>query len=65
MARSGLEPGTPRFQSWTEIGLTRTKVPQLTEHGVAGLLRALDRYDPTLNTPFWAYATWWVRQAMR
>ena len=38
---------------------------QLIEQGVAGLLRALDRYDPTLDTPFSAYASWWVRQAMR
>jgi PAS domain S-box-containing protein len=42
-----------------------TEPSQLTEQGVAGLLRALDRYDPALNTPFWAYASWWVRQAMR
>jgi two-component sensor histidine kinase len=41
-----------------------TQPSQLIEQGVAGLLRALDRYDPTLNTPFWAYASWWVRQAM-
>jgi RNA polymerase primary sigma factor len=33
--------------------------------GVVGLLRALERYDPSLGTPFWAYATWWVRQAMQ
>jgi RNA polymerase sigma factor (sigma-70 family) len=32
---------------------------------VVGLLRALERYDPTLGTPFWAYASWWVRQAMQ
>jgi DNA-directed RNA polymerase sigma subunit (sigma70/sigma32) len=42
-----------------------TPPSQLIEQGVAGLLRALDRYDPTLDTPFWAYARWWVRQAMR
>ncbi|HEV2074785.1 MAG TPA: sigma-70 family RNA polymerase sigma factor, partial [Thermoleophilaceae bacterium] len=22
-------------------------------------------YDPALETPFWAYAAWWVRQAMQ
>src|SRR5437660_742102 len=33
--------------------------------GVAGLLRALERYDPARGTPFWAYAGWWVRQAMQ
>jgi hypothetical protein len=30
-----------------------------------GLLRALDRYDPTAGVPFWGYAAWWVRQAMQ
>jgi RNA polymerase sigma factor (sigma-70 family) len=38
---------------------------ELLQAGVLGVLRALDRYDPTLGTPFWAYATWWVRQAMQ
>jgi PAS domain S-box-containing protein len=41
-----------------------THPSQLIEQGVAGLLHALDRYDATLDTPFWAYASWWVRQAM-
>jgi DNA-directed RNA polymerase sigma subunit (sigma70/sigma32) len=35
------------------------------QEGVVGLLRALERYDPELETPFWAYASWWVRQAMQ
>jgi RNA polymerase primary sigma factor len=38
---------------------------ELMQEGVIGLLRALERYDPTLGTPFWAYASWWVRQAMQ
>lgn len=38
---------------------------ELIQEGVVGLLRALERYDPTLGTPFWAYASWWVRQAMQ
>ncbi|MEA2383872.1 MAG: polymerase primary sigma factor [Solirubrobacteraceae bacterium] len=38
---------------------------ELMQEGVVGLLRALDRFDPTLGTPFWAYASWWVRQAMQ
>jgi RNA polymerase primary sigma factor len=38
---------------------------ELMQEGVAGLLQALGRYDPTLGTPFWAYASWWVRQAMQ
>jgi RNA polymerase sigma factor (sigma-70 family) len=38
---------------------------ELMQEGVVGLLRALDRYDLALDTPFWAYASWWVRQAMQ
>jgi hypothetical protein len=37
---------------------------ELTQAGAAGLLRALERFDPALGTPFWMYASWWVRQAM-
>ena len=38
---------------------------ELMQQGVVGLLEALKRYDPSLGTPFWAYASWWVRQAMQ
>jgi RNA polymerase sigma factor (sigma-70 family) len=38
---------------------------ELMQEVVVGLLRALERYDPTLGIPFWGYATWWVRQAMQ
>jgi len=38
---------------------------ELMQEGVVGLLRALERYDPALGVPFWAYASWWVRQAMQ
>jgi RNA polymerase primary sigma factor len=38
---------------------------ELMQEGVVGLLRALERYDPDTGTPFWAYASWWVRQAMQ
>jgi DNA-directed RNA polymerase sigma subunit (sigma70/sigma32) len=38
---------------------------ELMQEGVVGLLRALERFDPSLHTPFWAYASWWVRQAMQ
>ena len=43
-------------------GVDRT---ELVQEGVVGILRALDRYDPQLGTPFWAYASWWVREAMQ
>jgi RNA polymerase sigma factor (sigma-70 family) len=38
---------------------------ELMQEGVVGLLRGLERYDPTLGVPFWGYAGWWVRQAMQ
>jgi RNA polymerase primary sigma factor len=38
---------------------------ELLQEGVVGLLRAVERFDPKLGTPFWAYAGWWVRQAMQ
>lgn len=38
---------------------------ELIQEGVVGLLRALERYDPEQGVPFWAYARWWVRQAMQ
>jgi RNA polymerase primary sigma factor len=38
---------------------------ELTQEGVVGLLRALERYEPDRGVPFWGYAAWWVRQAMQ
>lgn len=38
---------------------------ELRQEGVVGLLRAARRYDSRYETPFWAYASWWVRQAMQ
>jgi RNA polymerase sigma factor (sigma-70 family) len=38
---------------------------ELRQEGVVGLLRAAKRYDQSLGTPFWAYASWWVRQSMQ
>jgi RNA polymerase primary sigma factor len=38
---------------------------ELVQEGVVGVLRAVDRFDASMGTPFWAYASWWVRQAMQ
>jgi RNA polymerase primary sigma factor len=38
---------------------------ELLQEGVAGLLFAARRYDTSLDTPFWAYASFWVRKAMQ
>jgi RNA polymerase sigma factor (sigma-70 family) len=44
---------------------SRVEQRELLHEGVAGLLSAARRYDPALNTPFWAYASFWVRKAMQ
>ena len=38
---------------------------EFLQAGVAGLLFAARRYDASLDTPFWAYASFWVRKAMQ
>jgi RNA polymerase primary sigma factor len=38
---------------------------ELVQEGVVGLLIAARRYDAGRNTPFWAYASFWVRKAMQ
>jgi RNA polymerase primary sigma factor len=38
---------------------------EFMQSGVVGLLQALERYDPSLETPFWGYASFWVRQSMQ
>jgi RNA polymerase primary sigma factor len=46
-------------------GSRNVEQPELMQSGVVGLLQALERYDPTFGTPFWGYASFWVRQAMQ
>jgi RNA polymerase primary sigma factor len=55
-----IESVAGRYRRWDVIGRD-----ELIQQGVVGLLRALERYDPSRGTPFWGYASWWVRQAMQ
>lgn len=41
------------------------ELQELVHEGVAGLLHAARRYDTRRTTPFWAYASFWVRKAMQ
>jgi RNA polymerase primary sigma factor len=57
----------PLIGSVARIYRSRVQVDrtELMQEGVVGLLRALERFDPQIGTPFWMYASWWVRQAMQ
>jgi RNA polymerase sigma factor (sigma-70 family) len=46
-------------------GFASLEPAEFRQEGVVGLLRATKRYDQAFGTPFWAYASWWVRQAMQ
>ncbi len=40
-------------------------LPDLVEEGNVGLVHAAEKFDPTLQTRFSTYATWWIKQAVR
>jgi RNA polymerase primary sigma factor len=37
----------------------------LLQEGFCGLLKAIDRFDPTKETRLASYAVWWIRQALQ
>jgi RNA polymerase primary sigma factor len=40
-------------------------LPDLIEEGNLGLLRAVEDFDPGMNTRFSTYATYWIKQSIR
>ena len=46
----------------TAVGIERQ---ELVQEGVVGLLFAARRFDCGRETPFWSYASFWVRKAMQ
>jgi RNA polymerase primary sigma factor len=43
----------------------RVQRAELMQEGIAALLFAAKRYDRRFKTPFWGYASFWVRKAMQ
>lgn len=43
---------------------SRMDADDLVQHGMLGLIRAAEKYDPDWGTRFSTYATWWIRQAV-
>lgn len=48
-------------QKYPATGMTYEDVAQF---GFLGLIRAVEKFDPTAGNKFSTYATWWIRQAI-
>lgn len=40
------------------------ELDDLVQEGVTGLIRAIEKFDPSRGTALSTYATWWIRQAI-
>lgn len=46
------------------IGYSDLEIDDLFQEGVAGLMRAIDKYDHNLGYKLSTYATWWIKQSI-
>jgi RNA polymerase sigma factor (sigma-70 family) len=47
------------------VGATSLEFTDLTQEGTFGLLKAIEKFEPSKGYKFSTYATWWVRQAIQ
>jgi len=62
MIRSNLRLVISVAKKYQNRGLT---LSDLVEEGNVGLVHAVEKFDPAMETRFSTYATWWIRQAIR
>ena len=62
MIRSNLRLVISVAKKYQNRGLT---LSDLVEEGNVGLVHAVEKFDPEMETRFSTYATWWIRQAIR
>ena len=62
MVRANLRLVVNIARSYTGKGLP---LPDLIEEGNLGLLRAVEGFDPEMNTRFSTYASYWIKQSIK
>ena len=62
MVRANLRLVVNIARSYGNKGLS---LPDLIEEGNLGLMRAVEGFDPGMNTRFSTYASYWIKQAIR
>jgi RNA polymerase primary sigma factor len=62
MTRANLRLVVNIARSYTGKGLS---LPDLIEEGNLGLLRAVEGFDPSMNTRFSTYASYWIKQSIK